>query len=127
MSAHHSHPDAEGREATTSERAVPATRAGKSSRSFCLREGRPRTMGCERILGLLALGWLASGRLRRRRAHGSHVVVEAKLVRMGPQPHRGDLLLALVLHPMLEDIGGEDVAAEEEVVVGLEGGKRLFE
>ena len=36
---------------------------------------------------------------------------------MGAEPHRVDLVLALVLDPRLDDVGGEDVALEEPVVL----------
>src|SRR5262245_8037193 len=58
---------------------------------------------------------------------GSEVVVQEELVRHGAQAHRIDLALALVLHPGLEQIAGEDVAAEQELVVLLERGERVVE
>src|SRR6185295_17890116 len=48
------------------------------------------------------------------------VVVERELVRMRTQPNRIDLILPLVLDPGLDQVRGEHVALEEELVVLLE-------
>ena len=50
----------------------------------------------------------------------SHVVVELELVRVRAQPDRVDLGGALVVDPRLDQVGREDVARGEVVVVGLE-------
>src|SRR5262247_3302031 len=48
------------------------------------------------------------------------VEVESELVRMWPQPHRVHLVLALVVDPGLDQIRGEHLAPEQELVVLLE-------
>ncbi len=50
----------------------------------------------------------------------SHVEVELELVRVRTQLERRDLVLALVVDPRLDQVRREDVALEEELVVGLE-------
>src|SRR5262245_18397697 len=51
---------------------------------------------------------------------GSGVVVECELVRMRAEPHRVDLVGRLVLDPGLDDVLGEDVALQQELVVVLQ-------
>src|SRR4051812_49943329 len=53
-----------------------------------------------------------------------HVVVEEKLVWMGTQP-QGVMLLALGCDPHLEEIFGEHIALEQEVVVLLQAVQRF--
>ena len=57
--------------------------------------------------------------------YGSDVVVEVELPRVGTQANLVDLALALVLDPGLDQIGGEDAAGLEVLLVGLEGGQGL--
>src|SRR5689334_23080257 len=58
---------------------------------------------------------------------GSDIVIKEKLVRHGAQPHLIELALLLVFNPGRDDVFGEDVAAQQELVVFLERGERLFE
>ena len=51
----------------------------------------------------------------------SHVVVECELVGVRADPDRLDFVGLLVPDPGVDDVGGEDVAAEQELVVGLAG------
>ena len=44
---------------------------------------------------------------------------------MGPQPDGIDLMLSLVLQPGLDDVLGEDIALEEEIMILLQGIERL--
>lgn len=62
----------------------------------------------------------------------SHVEVQLELVRVRTQLERGDLVRALEVDPRLDQVRREDVALEEELVVGLkavedgrEGGRDL--
>src|SRR4029450_13120886 len=48
------------------------------------------------------------------------VEVQRELVRVRPQPDRVDLVLPLVLEPGLDEVGSEDVALQQEVVVLLQ-------
>ncbi len=48
------------------------------------------------------------------------VVVHRELVRRGPQPDRVDLVDPLPVHPGLDQVGREDVALEQVVVVLLQ-------
>ena len=48
------------------------------------------------------------------------VVVQLELVRVGAELHGGDLLGALEVDPRVDQVGREDVASGEELVVGLE-------
>ena len=48
------------------------------------------------------------------------VVVEVKLVRVRAQGDRIDLALAFVADPLVDDVLGEDAAAEQEFVVGFQ-------
>ena len=57
----------------------------------------------------------------------SDVVIERELVGVGPDPEGLDLVGLLVPDPGVDHVGGEDVAAEQEVVVGAEGVERGFE
>src|SRR4026208_1783419 len=50
----------------------------------------------------------------------SDVVIELELMRVRPLLHRRDLIGALVVDPGLDQVGREDVADRQEVVVGLE-------
>ncbi len=57
----------------------------------------------------------------------SRVEIEAKLVRVRPQPHRIDLLLPLPFQPRCDHVVGEHVAAEEEIRIFLQGVEGLVE
>ena len=57
----------------------------------------------------------------------SAVVVEAELVGMRTQTHRVDFLLPLHADPGADHVAGEHVAAEQELMVGLEGCHRLLQ
>src|SRR5207245_11447181 len=61
------------------------------------------------------------------RSSRSNVEVERELRRGGPQPHRVQLLLDLVLDPGLDHVLGEDVALEQELVVLLQLAQGLLE
>ena len=50
-----------------------------------------------------------------------HIHVQEVLVGVGAQAHRAELVLPLVTDPRVDDVRGEHVAAEQEVVVLLEG------
>ena len=52
--------------------------------------------------------------------HALEVVVKVELVRNGPQVHLGQLVLALVADPGVDDVLGEHVAAQQPLVVGFE-------
>ena len=51
----------------------------------------------------------------------SDVEVERELHRVGPQPHRVHFLLDLEVDPRVDDVVGEDVALEQELVVLARG------
>src|SRR5436305_6076097 len=57
----------------------------------------------------------------------SNVEVHTKLIRMRPRADRVYFVLALVLDPVVDHVGGEDVALEEELVVVLQHVQRLLE
>src|SRR5699024_11195078 len=57
----------------------------------------------------------------------SYFVVQIKLVRRRTQPDRGDLVLALVPDPRLDEIGGEHPALGEEIMIGFEIVEHLVE
>ena len=57
----------------------------------------------------------------------SQVVVEGELVGVGAQAQRLDLVGALVVDPGLNEVGGEDVALGEVVVVRLQGVQGLVQ
>ena len=63
---------------------------------------------------------MATAALGDAQGSGSDVVIQLELVRRRAQADLVDLR-ALQLDPGLDQIGGEDVAAEQELVVGLEG------
>ena len=46
---------------------------------------------------------------------------------MRPQPDRVDLVFALVVDPRFDDIFGKHIAAQQKVVIGLQGVERLVE
>src|SRR5690349_13111611 len=58
---------------------------------------------------------------------GSHVEVQRELHRRRAAADRGDFLVVLVLDPGLDDVLGEDVALEQELVVAAEALERLIE
>src|SRR5690349_17119806 len=58
-------------------------------------------------------------------AYRSGIVVQEELVRMRPQVDRRDVLGPLHGDPGVQHVGREDVALEQELVVGLERGHRL--
>src|SRR5919106_242859 len=58
---------------------------------------------------------------RARALRDLHVVVQRELPRVGAQADGIDLLLALVLDPGLDQVLGEHVALEQELVVLLKG------
>ena len=62
-----------------------------------------------------------------RRRRDSDVVIERELVGMRADAERLDLVGLLVPDPGVDHVGGEDVAAEQELVVGAEGVERGFE
>src|SRR5678810_583648 len=62
---------------------------------------------------------------KRKRSLG--VVVQRELVRMRPERHRSDFLLALVVDPRLDQLFAEHVALEHEVVIGFERVQRFAE
>src|SRR5262245_5315009 len=53
------------------------------------------------------------------RSGGSDVEVERELVRRRAQPDRVDLVLPLVFQPGRDDVGREDAALQQELVIGL--------
>ena len=55
----------------------------------------------------------------------SNIVVQAELVRMRTEPHGVDFLFPLVFDPGRDHVVGEDVAAEQELVVLLQGIEQL--
>src|SRR5687768_12557791 len=57
----------------------------------------------------------------------SAVVVEGELGRMRAEPDDVDLVLALPVDPRADQVLGEDAAAQQELVVGLERVQRLRE
>ena len=57
----------------------------------------------------------------------SLVEVQAELVRVRPQPHGVDFLLRLVPDPGVDHVGGEHVAAEQELVILAQRGQRLVQ
>src|SRR5262245_513742 len=56
----------------------------------------------------------------RRSPRLSNIEVEREFPRVRTQPHRVDLVLALVVDPRLDHVGREDVALEQPVVALLE-------
>src|SRR5262249_32021813 len=55
------------------------------------------------------------------------VVIERELIRMRTQPDGVDFLLALVPDPGADDVAGEDVALQQELMVLFEGIQRFVE
>jgi hypothetical protein len=55
------------------------------------------------------------------------VVVEVELPRVGAEPDLVDLFDALEGEPSLDEVGGEDAAGEQVVLIGLQGGERLLQ
>jgi|GEM_PF-4225808 len=51
----------------------------------------------------------------------SSVKIEAKLVGVRAEPHRGDFAFTLPLEPGGDDVIGKDIATEKEVGIGREG------
>ena len=56
-----------------------------------------------------------------------NVVIQRKLIRMRPYAHRIDFLLPLVFDPRAQQVFGEDVAFQQELVVGGQGVEGVFE
>src|ERR1700730_4362329 len=79
--------------------------------------GPPAATRDRRAPGLLAAG----------ASPESDVEVQGELRRRRPQPHRVQLALDLVVDPRLDDVLGEDVALEQELVVLLQLAQGLLE
>jgi len=58
---------------------------------------------------------------------GLNVVVEIKLVRMGPQLDIVDFVFGLVVNPHVDGIAGEDIASEEKFLIGLQSLQGLIQ
>src|SRR5690242_1867268 len=65
--------------------------------------------------------------VRSRLANQSGIEIQRELVRMWPQARLADLTRHLVFDPCLDQVLGEDVALEQELVVALEVVQRLLE
>ena len=99
------------RDASTAAHERPPRRRSPSTSSGRSDARRRRCTRCD---------WLAPAR-------ALHVVVERELVRMRADADRLDFVGLLVPDPGVDDVGREDVAAEQEFVVGLQGFERGFE
>ena len=48
------------------------------------------------------------------------VVIEVELVRNGPQIHFGQLVVTFIANPRVDDVLGEDIAAQQPLVIGFQ-------
>src|SRR5262249_3150448 len=67
------------------------------------------------------------GRMESSQGTGLNVVIEMELVRVRAQPNGIDLLVAFVIQPSFDHVLGEDIAAQQERVIGLERIQRLLQ
>src|SRR6185312_7325061 len=57
----------------------------------------------------------------------SDIEIHLKLQRMRAHPKRSNLLLTLVADPAINQLLAEDIALQQEVVIGFEGFQRLLQ
>ncbi len=99
-------------------------------------ESQVRSTPFSRMPVLEGLDYTDHGRAKQERAprnrgalggddNALQIVVQDELVRVGPKPDRVHFFRPLVPEPGLDDVLGEDVALQEELVIPLERIERL--